>query len=185
MTQLSIDLKRLLLATLILVSVTVAWAFVRRILPSSIEYRGQKIKLTKFYLNYDEYKNDPDNIDPSEIERVQRLVSEAPIAHSFANRKEASLAVFEVKFPGYAAGGFGGPISENDGSLNGFLIEIPRSDKARYFIFRKTNGNYVLIDDFIASGTLELQTVREEHGNLVYSSASGESRLVHPMRDSK
>ncbi len=113
-----------------------AWAVVRRILPSTIEYRGQKIKLTKFYLDYEDYKDDPDNIDPSETARVQRLVEESPIAHSFAGRKAAVDAVFEIKFPGYGSGGFGSPIQTSDGSLNGFLVEIPRSDKARYFIFR-------------------------------------------------
>lgn len=46
--------------------------------PSSSEYRGEQIKLTKFYLDYDNYKSDPKNIDPSEVARVQRRVSSAP-----------------------------------------------------------------------------------------------------------
>jgi hypothetical protein len=164
-----------------MVAVLAGWALVRRLLPSSIEYRGQKIKLTKFYLDYDDYKNDPDNIDPSETERVQRMVSEAPIAHSFASRKAAVDAVFEIKFPGYASGGFGGPIQTSEGSLNGFLVEIPRSDKARYFVFRFDHGKYVLVDDFAASGALEIESFREEQGNLVYCTASGKRLLVHPI----
>jgi hypothetical protein len=168
-----------------MVAVLAAWALVRRILPSTIEYRGQKVKLTKFYLDYEDYKDDPDNIDPSENDRVQRMVAEAPIAHSFASRKAAVDAVFEIKFPGYGSGGFGGPIQTSEGSLNGLLVEIPRSDKARYFIFRNTHGNYVLVDDFAASDALEIETVREEQGNLVYSTAAGERRLVHPILQSR
>ena len=173
--------KRFFLVIGAFVLLAATWAVVRRILPSSIDYRGQKIKLTKFYLDYDEYKNDPDNIDPSETERVQRLVSEAPIAHSFASRKDAATAVFEVKFPGYGAGGFGGAIHEADGTLNGFTVEIPRSDKCRYFIFRKDHGSYTLVDDFITANPWGFETVREENGNLIYSTAAGEAKLTHPI----
>lgn len=173
-------MKRLFLVIGALVCLAAAWVAVQRILPSSIDYRGQKIRLTKLYLDYDDYKNDPANIDPSETERVQRLVSEAPMARSFSSRKEAVEAVFDVKFPGYGAGGFGGPIGE-DGTLNGFSVEIPRADKNRYFIFRNIRGNYVLIDDFISSDDLGLQTVYEENGNLVYGTTSGEVKLVHPI----
>lgn len=178
-------MKRTLLAIGIIVCLATAWAVMRRILPSSVEYRGQKIKLTKYYLDYDDYKNDPDNIDPSETGRVQRLVSEAPIARSFASRRDAVDAVFKVMFPGYGVGGFGGAIKDSDGSLNGFSVEIPRAGKNRYFIFRNTHGNYELVDDFIDLDTLQIETVREEHGNLVYCTASGEPKLIHPITKAK
>jgi hypothetical protein len=174
-------LKRFLLVVGAFVLLSAAWAYVRTILPSSIEYRGQKIKLTKFYLDYDEYKNDPNNIDPSETERVQRLVSEAPIAHFFASRKDAAHAVFDIKFPGYASGGFGGPIREGDGALSGFLVEIPQTNKCRYFVFRNDHGTYTLVDDFISADPWGIQSMREDHGTLIYSTASGEPKLVHPI----
>jgi|HubBroStandDraft_5_1064220.scaffolds.fasta_scaffold16113_3 hypothetical protein len=174
-------LKRFLLVVGAFVLLSAAWAYVRTILPSSVDYRGQKIKLTKFYLDYDEYKNDPNNIDPSETERVQRLVAEAPIAHSFASRKDATHAVFDIKFPGYAAGSFGGPIQDGNGALNGFLVEIPRADKCRYFVFRNDHGTYTLVDDFTSADPWGIQSVREDHGNLIYSTASGDPKLVHPI----
>jgi hypothetical protein len=158
---------------------------VRRILPSSIEYHGERIKLTKYYLDYEDYKDDPDNIDPSETKRVQRLVSEAPLAHSFPNGKEAVDAIFKLKFPGYGVGSFGGTFKEGDGSMTGVSVEIPRADKNRYFTFRNVHGSYLLVDDFIASDTLGLKTVREEHGALVYCAASGETTLVHPITKDK
>jgi hypothetical protein len=172
--------KRLALVIGVVVLLAAAWAVVRKMLPSSIEYRGQKIKLTKFYLDYDDYKNDPDNIDPAETDRVQQLVSDAPIAHSFASRKDAATAVFDVKFPGYGAGGFG-PMRGNDQSLNGFVVEIPRTDKSRYFIFRNDRGRYLLVDDFVLADPWGIQSVREENGKLVYCTASGEPKLVHPI----
>jgi hypothetical protein len=53
---------------------------------SEIDYRGERIKLTKSYADFDDYKNDPENIDPSATERVQRLVLGAPIAKTFGSR---------------------------------------------------------------------------------------------------
>ncbi|MCU1302822.1 MAG: hypothetical protein JWQ87_3106 [Candidatus Sulfotelmatobacter sp.] len=172
--------KRLVLVIGACVLLAAAWAVVRRMLPSSIEYRGQKIKLTRFYLDYDDYKNDPNNIDPSETERVQRLVSEAPIARSFASRKDAANAVFKVKFPGYGSGSFG-PMRQGDKSLNGFVVEIPRTNRSRYFIFRNDHGGYTLIDNFVMADPWGIYTVREENGKLVYCTASGEPKLVRPM----
>src|SRR6266704_3288121 len=46
----------------------------------SVEYRGQRIQLSKAYADFDEYKNDPNNIAASETERAQQLVAGAPIA---------------------------------------------------------------------------------------------------------
>lgn len=178
-------LKNVFLVIGAIILLTAGWEGLRRVIPSSVDYRGEKIKLTKFYVDYDDYKNDPDNIDPSETARVQRLVSEAPIAHSFASRKEAVDAVFEVHFPGYAVGGFGESIQQGDGALNGFSVEIPRADKDRYFIFRNVHGSYVLVDDFIDSGTAAIQTVRQEHGTLVYFTTTGATAFVRPILGSK
>jgi hypothetical protein len=73
---------------------------------NGIDYRGEKIRLTKAYADYDDYKNDPENIHPSETERVQALVLGAPIAKTFGSRPEASKAVGQIVFPGYGGGGF-------------------------------------------------------------------------------
>ena len=179
------DLKQFLLVVGASILLTAGWEGVRRVIPSSVDYRGEKIKLSKFYLDYDDYKNDPHNIDASETERVQRMVSEAPIAHSFASRKDAVNAVFEVRFPGYGVGGFGDSIQKGEGALNGFEVEIPRAGKSRYFIFRNVHGRYVLVDDFIDPGTAAIQSVREEHGTLVYRTTTCATAFVRAILDSK
>ena len=172
-------MKRGLIIVAAVVGVAFLWLALLRIVPSSVDYRGEKIKLTRFYLDYDDYKNDPDNIDASETARVQRLVSEAPIAHAFASRKDAASAVFEIKFPGYAAGGFGD--GKPDSDLLGFMIEIPRSERGRYFLFRKNGAGYVLIDDFLDSSMPGISHVEEVNGNLVYSMDGRPERLVRPL----
>jgi hypothetical protein len=180
-------LKRFFMVIGAVVGLLVVWYFVSKKIPSHIEYRGQQIKLSRFYLDYDEYKNDPDNIDPSETLRVQRLVMEAPIGASLATKKEIVHAAFAIKFPGYGVGGLSdGRNGEN--SLDGFSIEIPRTDKDRYVTFRLESGKYVLIDDFVGPGMPLLTRVRQENNTLVYSSDLGPDRtgkVVHPLPGSE
>lgn len=127
------------------------WSVVRRRLPDYVEYRGQKIKLSKYYLDYDSYKNDPDNIDPSETARVQQLVLSAQINRQYLTRDAVFHASSEIVFPGYGSGGMGDAILPDGDTVTGFSVEIPRLDKERYFIFRSHNGVYTLIDDFVAN----------------------------------
>ena len=153
-----------------------------RVLPSSIDYRGDKIKLSRFYFSYEDYKDDPNNIDPSENARVQRLVKEAPIARSIKSRKDAVDAVFAVKFPGYGSGGLGDDWQHN--SITGFVVEIPRANASRYFIFRVNNGAYELIDDFVDSSLPGINHIEEKDGNLIYSVEGMGQTLVRPIRRS-
>ena len=46
----------------------------------TIDYRGEQFKLTKTYGDYDDYKNDPENLDFSENERVEQAVTQATLA---------------------------------------------------------------------------------------------------------
>lgn len=148
---------------------------------NKIEYRGEKIKLTKAYADYDAYKNDPDNIDPSETERVQRLVLGAPIAKTFRSRLEASKAIGQIAFPGYGSGGFVEQ-SQVDGSvLMGFSVEVPRASKERYFVFQGKDDVYTLIDEFVhpETGGL-LRSVIRRGSDLVFTSIDGKEALVRP-----
>src|ERR1051325_4016159 len=50
---------------------------------NTIGYQAQTIKLSKAYGSFDEYKNDPNNIAPSENARVQKLVTQAHVRVSY------------------------------------------------------------------------------------------------------
>lgn len=148
---------------------------------NEIDYRGEKIRLTKSYSDFDDYKNDPENIDPAETARVQRLVMEAPIEREFNSLLDVSKAVGEIAFPGYGSSGFAQQPQPDGSFLMGFSVEIPRAEKDRCFIFRGRNGKYLLIDDFVASDTPPIWRVTEENGTLVYSTAQGERVLTRPL----
>jgi len=147
---------------------------------NEIDYRGEKIKLSKAYSDYDDYKEDPDNIHPSETARVQRLVIEAPIAKRFESVESLSQTMLEIAFPGYGST----LLSEKDGTdrLTGFCVEIPRAEKERCVTFRKTGDAYELIDDFVKDDDSIIFYVKEENGSLVYSGGEGGRVVTRPLR---
>ena len=148
--------------------------------PNEIEYRGEKIKLTKSYSDFDDYKKDPENIDPAETVRVQRLVMGAPIEREFESLLDASKAVVAIAFPGYGSSGLA-QLQQADGTvIMGFSVEIPRSQKERYFVFQGIDGKYRLVDDFVADEASGIGRVTEENGTLVYSTVGGEKILTRP-----
>jgi hypothetical protein len=146
---------------------------------NEIEYRGQKIRLSKSFVDYDDYKNDPTNIHPSETVRVQRLVMDAPIARTFKNRLEASKAIGEIAFPGYGSGGFNAQQHVDGSILMGFSVEIPRAGKERYLVFHEKEGLCKLIDDFVYPETPGLlQSVVRKGDQLIFSTIEGKEVLA-------
>jgi hypothetical protein len=138
-----------------------------------MDYRGEKIKLSKTYRDFSEYKNDPNNVHPSEIVRVQKLVMEAPLSRrSFSSRLELFRAVGDIEFPGYGLGS--GGASQPDGSeLLAVAIEIPQAQKDRYLLFRGRADHYELIDDFVQQETSPVFGIREESGSYVFYAREG------------
>jgi hypothetical protein len=173
--------KKVILLVGALIAIALVWAVGRRHLPSDIEYQGEKIKLTKYYFSFEDYKDDPDNISPSENARVERLVTQAPIDRHFAGRKEMVRALLELKFPGYGLGFAGNSAQPVGNDLELSSVEIPRADKNRYLVFEEHHGCYTLIDDFVAPSDPEIMQVREEKGFLIYGTRSGQRVLTRPV----
>lgn len=148
-----------------------------------IEYRGQKFKLAKSYSDYDDYKEDPDNIEPSERARVERLVCEAKVAQTYLSRDSMVRDVFGLRFPGYGLTSFGEKAQADDSVLAGFGIEIPQANKERILVFRGGDGGFRLIDDFVASSELAIMGVGEVDGKLIYNSREGERLLTRSITE--
>jgi hypothetical protein len=168
-------MNRLLWAATLLVAALIVW----QALPErddSIEYRGQRIKLTRSYSDYDDYKNDPNNLDPSEIPRVQQLVRSAPVPRSFKTWNEATHAIGDVVFPGYGMGS----MKSNRPELRAFAIEIPYAKQERIFVLKPQGSGWTLVGDFIGPADLAIGEVREEGGELVFRNRKGEPVLVQP-----
>jgi hypothetical protein len=126
-------------------------AYVERYGSAEIDYRGEKIQLAKKYVDYDDYKNDPANLAPSEIPRVEKMMTQARIGPDFADREAFIDQLFTIVFPGYGVGP--GPKVAADGrEFTVEVIEIPQVAKDRYFVLEKmTDGALHLVDDFVMS----------------------------------
>jgi hypothetical protein len=174
-------MKKNLLLVAIVIAVVALWLVVRKHIPSGIDYQGQRIRLSKYYSSFEDYKDDPDNIDPSENARVAELVEKAPVQRRLSDRKEVLDAVFKIKFPGYGLGSFPAGRQADGSELEMYTIEIPRAGKTRFLTFRHVNNMYTLVDDFVDGDLGGTEKVRLENGSLVYSLENGTRTLTHPI----
>lgn len=138
----------------------------------TIVYRGEKIKLSKRYADFDQYKNDPDNIAASETKHVQTLVITAPIAHSFASSQDLFRAVEATAFPGYGTGIFPSRKSDEK-NLTLVTIEIPRANEDRFLVVQRRKGGFEIVEDFVHADPPMPFGVREESGSYVFLDGSG------------
>jgi hypothetical protein len=171
--------QRFLPIFLILIAIAV-WLKIKSPAPSSntIEYQGQQVKLSKPYDDYDDYKNDPNNLARDEVANVRRLVQSAPIASRFINRQQMIHAVFELKFPGYGLTSCGEKAQLDGSVLALFGVEIPKADQTRYLLFRGNNGTYTLIDDFVYSDATPIGDVAPSGEQFVYLTRQGGVKVV-------
>jgi hypothetical protein len=126
-----------------------------------VEYRGATIKLRTCYLDYDSYKNDPNNLAAFERDRVRQLVTEAAVSPIFANETAMNTAVFDLKFPGYGFGPSTRTVQSDGTVLFLFAFEVPTARKDRYLVFEGRAGRYLLIDDFVADSGLDHVTLAD------------------------
>jgi hypothetical protein len=142
-----------------------------------IEYQGTTFKLTKSYATFEDYKDDPNNIDLNEVPRIEHVMTEVKIGPEFSNWKDFVHQAFTVIFPGY---GFGpGPAVKSTSRRFGVsTLEIPRASKDRWLVLEQMDGERLrLVDDFVFgapeevdSGTVTVEFIGDE---LVYSNARG------------
>jgi hypothetical protein len=141
--------------------------------PPEIEYRGQKVRLSRSYADYDEYKNDPENIHPSERARVQFLVESAPVAASYPDEVTLMRTLAALSFPGYGGGIVAGSLQPEGTSLLAYAVEIPGSERSRYLLFETPGGPFTLLDDFTEATLGQTGSVRAEGPEWVYRGSDG------------
>jgi hypothetical protein len=110
----------------------------------TVAYRGETIPLYRAYADFDEYKDEENNLPASQIPKVAALVRGAPVASSYPSREAALQALFDLMFPGYgfSAMNLGGPVAL-------FAIEVPRMHEQRYLAFVQKENAWVLVEDFV------------------------------------
>lgn len=138
--------------------------------PDTVEYAGQEFKMRKAYATYEDYKDDPDNLDTNELKRIEKTMTFFPVPKVFQNEREFGHFLFDLKFPGYGLGGIGENAITDDGSeLEIETVEIPQVEKDRVIVVRKSGEEIKLIDDFVYSTAAgEIRHVKLEQQTLRY-----------------
>ena len=141
----------------------------------TIDYRGQTFKTARKYWSYEDYKDDPNNLDTNELVRIEQVMTEASLPSSFDSRKEFIHAMFGLKFPGYGLSGLGEPAQTDDGSkLTVESVEIPQRDKERYVVVRDSGARLIVLDDFVhGTATNAVRHVKLERNKLRYFDDKG------------
>lgn len=150
----------------------------------SVIYDGEVVRLSRDYSSsYEDYQQDPNNIDPTENAHVERLMTQARLPRRFADRAEAFSAVLELKFPGYGSGSLQARTSTGQREWRVLVFEIPRAGKNRYVAIADGGDGWSVIDDFVADDRLGLRFAERGDGAITYSDGVNRKLLVHPDRD--
>jgi hypothetical protein len=150
--------------------------------PQSFNYRGEEIRLTKRYDDFDIYKNDPNNIAAEEYERVQELVEAAPVPERCADFRKVVQAEFDLMFPGYGSGGIGDHHAADKQRVVGAFIEIPHANANRYIIYLREDHGYRLVDDAVLPEPPYIEEVTVSDGKVTYRTREGTVVVERPIR---
>jgi hypothetical protein len=141
----------------------------------TLEYRGQEFKMRQAYATYEDYKDDPDNLDTNELERIEQTMVAAKVPESITDHQQfIHFLIYEMKFPGYGLT-TGHRVETDDGAkLAVDSVEIPQRDKERYFVVRDSGGQFRIVDDFVyGTATNAITRVKLENGKLRYYDRDG------------
>jgi len=149
--------------------------------PENIAYRGQEIPISKSYVSYDDFKNDPGNIPKDQIGRVEQLLLDAPAPAHCSSAAEFVLAIGNIQFPGYGLSQMRTP--QKDGTSIFLLqIEIPRRNRNRALVYQSQGSEFILLDDFVASKADALIQVVLDGDHLKFLDHQEKVVLRRPIR---
>lgn len=116
-----------------------------------IEWRGQKFKLKQKYLDYEEYKDDSDQLAPSEIELVKQFMLGITVPKVVASETELRQSLRQMRFPGFGST-YAGTVKDEQGNryiLNEY--EIPQKQEQRTLLYRvEKDGTCRLVVDGVS-----------------------------------
>ena len=89
---------------------------------------------------------------------------------------------FDLKFPGYGAGGILGTSTDDGSTLLAQGVEIPGRAKSRVIIVRQIGERLVVVDDFVWNSALHpMQGVKLQSRKLNYYDDAGVVVRITPL----
>jgi hypothetical protein len=147
-----------------------------------IDYRGEPVRLSKRYDDFDVYKNDPNNIAVEERDRARKLVETAPVPSHCANRDEVFQVLSDLVFPGYGEGGLGERHAADPFRVIGGTIEIPGTETGRAVVYLQDGHGYRLGDDAVLPEPPLVGEALVHDGKVTYRTLDGNVIAERPIR---
>jgi hypothetical protein len=128
------------------IALILAWQFVikpglRQIKGfDEVQWRGQKFKLKRKYLDYEEYKSDTDQLATNEIARVKEAMLAISVPKSARTDQELIDSLRQMSFPGFGSS-YAGDVKDEHGTR--YIVdeyEIPQKGEQRTLVY-KVDGN--------------------------------------------
>jgi hypothetical protein len=160
------------------IAVLVAWQFIMKPVLRTmkgfdeVEWRGEKFKLKRKYLDYEEYKSDNDQIAPGEVDRLKTFMLAISVPKLASSEMGLRQSLRQMRFPGFGSSS-GGMIKDEHGNryiLNEY--EIPQKQQQRTLLYRvEKDGTCRLVVDGVSvdhqnDHTLGNREVKVDDGKL-------------------
>ena len=124
------------------IAIIVAWQFlIKPVLRNmkgfdEVEWRGQKFKLKHKYLDYEEYKDDSDQLASSEVERVKEFMLAISVPKVAPSETDLRQSLRQMRFPGFGSSYAGAVKDEHDNRYILNEYEIPQKQEQRTLLYR-------------------------------------------------
>ena len=137
-----------------------------------VQWRGEKFKLKQKYLDYEEYKNDTDQLATNEIEHAKQVMLAISVPKSAKSDHDLIHSLREMRFPG-SGSSYAGNVKDERGTR--YIVdeyEIPQKGEQRTLVYRLgSNGTCNLVLDGVSvdheyDHTLGNSEVKVEGGKL-------------------
>ena len=149
------------------------WFYRTKLAVTHIDYLGERFDLPRTYPTYEAYRNDPDNLGPSNLARIQELVQTRSPGELFKDVEAFGRTAFALKVPGYGMAGLKVEAAEPKPML--VAIEVPGTKRWRYLLATGTTGNVKVVDDFVYEGA-RITKVQIQGGVARYLTTQGTLR---------
>ena len=158
-----------LVLSLVLAAVLIfAWrALRRRVAMTHVEYLGERFPLAKTYWTYEAYRNDPSNLRPEYVGRIESLMSLKELPPGFPDERSFGDAAFGLKFPGYGLANL--RVEAETPGWHLVSLEIPQVNKYRYFLAETCGAGVQVRDSFVLGGPPVVRA-RVRDGKIAYLS---------------
>jgi hypothetical protein len=150
-------INRVLKYTVGVIAVIAAWQFlIKPVLRNmkgfdEVEWRGEKFKLKQKYLDYEDYKDDGDQLASSEVERVKQFMLAISVPKVAPSETDLRQSLRQMRFPGFGSS-YAGVVRDEHG--NRYILnehEIPQKHEQRTLLYRvEKDGTCRLVVDGVS-----------------------------------